>query len=135
MNEGEVLTKCGYRCDLCLAYAPNVAAEDRRQHLSDGWFAIYGFRIPPEQIVCEGCVSCDDPLLIDKGCPVRPCVVAKGFPNCASCADYVCEKLSQRIVERSELEGKLGRPLGVDEYERFVRPYESKPRLDALRRG
>jgi hypothetical protein len=135
MSKGEVLTMCGYRCDLCLAYAPNVASGDRRPELSDGWFAVYGFRIQPEQILCEGCVSSDNPALIDKGCPVRPCVVAKGIPNCASCPDYVCDKLGQRIVDRAEIEGKLGRPLGDAEYERLVRPYESRARLDALRRG
>lgn len=31
----EIITKCGYRCDLCLAYTPNVEANDRRQLLSD----------------------------------------------------------------------------------------------------
>lgn len=35
----EVLSRCGYRCDLCLAYAPNVQAHpEYRQTLSDGWF-------------------------------------------------------------------------------------------------
>ncbi len=121
MSKGEVLSKCGYRCDLCHAYAPNVASDDRRPELSDGWFAVYGFRIPPEQILCEGRVSGDNPALIDKGCPVWPCVVVKCIPNCASCPDYPCDK--------------LGRPLGDAEYELLVRPYESRARLDALRRG
>jgi hypothetical protein len=125
-----ILSKCGYRCDLCLAYGPNVAREDRRALLSDGWHAIFGFRIPPEKIVCDGCVSGENPRLIDKGCPVRPCVAAKGLDNCGHCPDFVCGRLGQRIVERAELEKKIGRKLSETEYVLFVMPYESQARLD-----
>ncbi len=131
---GEVLSKCGYRCDLCLAYGPNVEREDRRAELSDGWHAIFGFRIPPEKIICDGCVSGDTPRLIDNSCPVRPCVVSRGLDNCSACDEYVCNKLSQRIVDRTELEKNIGRKLTEREHELFVRPYESRSRLEALRR-
>jgi hypothetical protein len=133
MEESQILTRCGYRCDLCLAYAPNVAAKDRRRALSDGWFALYGFRIPAEEIICDGCMSRGEPRLIDKGCPVRPCAMAKGFDTCASCAEYCCEKLKPRLVDRAQLEAKLGRRLEDEEYESLVRPYESKERLDEIR--
>ena len=105
--ENTILTKCGYRCDLCLAYKPNVELNDKRSLLSDGWFEIFGFRIQPNDIICEGCVSCENPLLIDKACPVRPCVDLKGLKNCAFCEEYICEKLKQRIVNREDLELKL----------------------------
>ena len=53
-----MLTRCGYRCDLCLAYAPNVSAHpENQQILSDGWFQYFGFRLPPEQIYCDGCLA------------------------------------------------------------------------------
>lgn len=128
-----VLSKCGYRCDLCLAYAPNVEKHDRRQELSDGWFAIYGFRIEPVDIVCEGCVSSESPVLIDESCPVRPCVMAKGLANCAYCAEFVCEKHKQRGVVRSDMEAKIGRRIGDYEYQHLVRPYEAERRLLQIR--
>jgi hypothetical protein len=133
--EREILTRCGYRCDLCLAYGENVKKNDRRRELSDGWFAIYGFRVEPEDIVCDGCVSGDNPRLIDKGCPVRPCVTAKGIANCGHCQEYICDKLLQRIVSREVLEAKAERTFSQEEYELFVKPYESKIRLDKLRAG
>jgi hypothetical protein len=133
MEESPILTRCGYRCDLCLAYAPNVAAKDNRRALSDGWFALYGFRIPAEEIICDGCMARGEPRLIDKGCPVRPCAMAKGLDTCASCAEYCCEKLKPRLVDRAQLEAKLGRKLEEAEYESLVRPYESKERLDEIR--
>ena len=47
----EILSRCGYRCDLCLAYRPHIEAyPEDRQRLSDGWFKYFGFRIPPEEI-------------------------------------------------------------------------------------
>ena len=131
---GEILTRCGYRCDLCLAYAPNVKKHDQRQLLSDGWHTLYGFRIPPEEIVCEGCVSCEHPVLIDTSCPVRPCVISRGIDNCAHCDDYVCDKLKQRIVNRGDRERAIGRALTDQEYKNFVEPYDSKPRLDVIRK-
>ena len=39
-----ILTRCGYRCDLCLAYKPNVAGNpSNRQKLSDGCTGILAF--------------------------------------------------------------------------------------------
>jgi hypothetical protein len=132
---GEILSKCGYRCDLCLAYGPNVEREDRRAELSDGWHAIFGFRIPPEKIVCDGCTSGENPRLVDKSCPVRPCVVAKGLDNCGHCGDFPCDNIGERIVSRAELEKKLGRKLTKLEHEFFVKPYESRKWLDKIHRN
>lgn len=130
----EILTKCGYRCDRCLAFKKNIEKQDQRAALSDGWYDIYGFRIEPQNIMCEGCVSSENPILIDKNCPVRPCVVSKSITNCSECEDYVCENLDSRIVTRKKFEEKIGRKLSEFEYENFVYPYESKPRLDILRK-
>ena len=56
----EILSRCGYRCDLCLAYLPNVEAnESNRQILSDGWHSYFGFRIKPEETVCDGASLAD----------------------------------------------------------------------------
>ena len=129
----EIVTKCGYRCDLCLAYSPNVEAKDQRQFLSDGWYEIYGFRIEPEDIICEGCISSEKPILIDTNCPVRPCVLDHEISNCSGCSNFICEKLRQRIVLKSDIEEKLNRALTDQEYNLLVKPYESKGRLEKLR--
>jgi len=132
---GEILSRCGYRCDLCLAYRPNIEANAaNRQILSDGWHKYFGFRIPPEQIVCDGCMTQNPhPILIDKRCPVRPCVIERGLANCANCPDYVCDKLSGRLVEYEKLAATLPQPVPVEDRARFIAPYENKVRLDRLR--
>ncbi len=128
-----ILTRCGYRCDLCLAYKPNVVANpSNRQKLSDGWHKYFGFRLPPEEICCDGCMA-EDPKLIDKGCPVRPCVIAKGLDNCARCEQYVCEKLTERLVVYEEVKRRVGVEIPEEDYVCFIQAYENKRRLDALR--
>jgi hypothetical protein len=128
-----IVTRCGYRCDLCMAYRPNVEANPANQQtLSDGWFKYFGFRLLPEQIICDGCMA-DSPKLIDGECPVRPCVIARGLHHCAQCDDYVCDKLRQRLVVNEEVQDRVGGNIPQEDRKRFVRPYENKARLDKLR--
>lgn len=128
-----ILTRCGYRCDLCLAYKPNVAENPaNQQKLSDGWHTYFGLEIPPVDICCDGCMT-DNPQLIDQNCPVRPCVIEKGLDNCAQCAEYVCDKLQQRLVVYEEIARGISGDIPGDDYACFIRPYENKRRLDALR--
>jgi len=129
-----VLSKCGYRCDLCLAYAPNVAEADRRRELSDGWHRIFGFRIEPDEIICEGCVSSESPVLIDKKCPVRPCAVERRLEHCGQCPDFICDRHRQREVSRKDIEERLGKKISDSDYELFVKPYESVTRLRSMSR-
>ncbi|MBM3127948.1 MAG: DUF3795 domain-containing protein [Chloroflexi bacterium] len=130
-----ILTRCGYRCDLCLAYKPSVERNPaNRQKLSDGWFKYFGFRLPASEICCDGCMS-DNPKLIDQSCPVRPCVIARGLDNCAQCELYICDKLEERLVTHEEVKQRVGAEIPDDDYVCFIQPYENKKRLDALRRS
>ena len=82
---------------------------------------LFNEHVKPEEIICDGCVSCEHPRLIDTECPVRPCVVEKGFENCSFCDEYICEKLTQRIVNRAEIENNLKRKLNEEEYESIIK--------------
>ena len=129
-----ILSRCGYRCDLCLAYKPNVERDpSNRKILSDGWFKYFGFRVPEEGINCEGCREAN-PRLIDANCPVRPCVIAKGLDNCSECGEYVCPRLKERIVSLAEIQRKTGTEIPEDDYLAFIRPYENLERLEELRK-
>jgi hypothetical protein len=130
----KILTRCGYRCDLCLAYCPNVEKNDQRRILSAGWHKYYRFRIKPKDIVCEGCMSGRNPRLIDMKCPVRPCVIRKKLDNCATCEKYVCDKLKHRIVYGRKVARILKIKIPAKDHERFIKPYESRRRLDWIRR-
>ena len=129
----EILARCGYRCDQCLAYRPNVEANPSNQlTLSDGWHKYFGFRILAEQIICDGCMA-QNPRLIDKACPVRPCVLERGLANCAGCPDYICDKLSERLAVYEKLAATIPHPMPAEDRAHFIAPYENKARLDRLR--
>ncbi|KAB3538571.1 DUF3788 family protein [Alkaliphilus pronyensis] len=128
----EILTRCGYRCDLCLAYKENIEKEDKRQLLSDGWFKFFGFRIEPDDIYCEGCISSDclTANLIDDGCPVRPCVIKRGYENCSQCDDFICEKLEERAVRLESIQEEAQEKIKRNEYHGCIKPYENIKRLN-----
>ena len=128
-----ILSKCGYRCDLCLAYRPNIEKDpSNQQRLSDGWHKYFGFRIPPEQILCDGCLS-ENPKTIDQNCQVRPCAKAKGLDTCAECDQYACANLTDRLVVYEEIAGRFNSPIPEEDRHLFILPYENKVRLEALR--
>jgi hypothetical protein len=128
-----ILTRCGNRCDLCLFYAPNVTQNppDFRK-LSDGFFKYYGFRLPTEPVACDGCMAYH-PNLLDTECPVRPCVLEKGYENCSRCEQYICDRLKQRLVVYEEVRQRSGTEISPDDYVSYIQPYENKLRLDKMR--
>jgi hypothetical protein len=128
-----LLTRCGYRCDLCLAYRPNIEREPgNRRKLSDGWHKYFGFRIPPEEVCCDGCMA-ENARLLDSACRVRPCVIERGLDNCAQCDEYVCERLKERLVVYEDVQQRIGAEILEDDRICFIQAYENKRRLDALR--
>lgn len=129
-----ILSYCGMRCDLCLAFEPNVTAHpENRQLISDGWHEYFGFRIPPEKIFCEGCRGSSHET-IDKDCPVRPCVIARELNHCARCDDYICDQLRERLVDVEQLQKEYGQPIPQADRQRFIFPYENADRLAGLRK-
>ena len=124
-----ILSYCGMRCDLCLAYLPNVTAHpENRQSLSDGWHQYFGFHIPPEEIHCHGCRSTAKETL-DKDCPVRPCAIERELEHCAQCDDYSCDRLRERLVDFEEIQREHEQPIPPADRQRFILPYENAQRL------
>ncbi len=64
---------------------------------------------------------------------MRPCVLERGLENCASCADYGCEKLQERFVVFEEVQQRFGTDIPASDRHTFIHPYENKVRLDAIR--
>jgi hypothetical protein len=57
----------------------------------------------------------------------------RGLDNCSLCEQYVCEKLSGRLVAYDEVKKRIGVEIPEEDYNSFIRPYENRKRLDALR--
>ncbi|MBN1319566.1 MAG: DUF3795 domain-containing protein [Thermoleophilia bacterium] len=130
------MARCGYRCDLCLAYRPNTEADpSTQQALSDGWHEYFGFRIPAERIMCEGCLSDDYSQTLDDECPARPCATERGWATCGECPEYEreCDKLAKRLVVYQTLGAGVPHSIPEEDRIRFIAPYENKERLDRLK--
>ena len=120
-----IVARCGYRCDLCPAYKENIHGPEDQQRTSDGWFKYYGFRIPPEQICCDGCLDeRAGARRIDANCPVRPCVIARGMETCGDCSEPGCKHFESRTVTRESVEKRFGAPIPPEDYRKFILPYE-----------
>jgi len=132
----DIISRCGFRCNLCLAYKENIRSRGDQKRVSDGWSKYFGFRVSPEEIRCDGCLTPDDekPKLMDPECPVRPCALWRGLQNCAYCDEYIRAKLEQRIVDYGVVAGRFKEPIPEDDYRSFKRPYENRRLLDEIRR-
>jgi hypothetical protein len=127
----EILTKCGYRCDLCPAYKENIKCEEDIILLSKEWHRLFGFDIPPQNVECVGCIN--EGSHADKDCPVRPCVIEKKLENCAYCDDFGCDKLKTRMNFIDDFFTKKDKILSDKDYKKYVSAYESKRRLIKIR--
>jgi hypothetical protein len=59
----------------------------------------------------------------------------RGLDNCAQCDEYVCERLAERLVVFEDVQQRVGGEIPEHDRACFIRPYENKQRLDALRRA
>ncbi|HOY30586.1 MAG TPA: DUF3795 domain-containing protein [Bacteroidales bacterium] len=128
-----VLSKCGFRCDLCPAYKENISSEKDTLLLSEQWHRLFGFNIPPEHITCAGC-NIEAPHA-DPNCPVRPCVIDRHIQNCAYCSDFGCDNLKTRMDFLEDYLTKEGKTLSDADYNKYLLAYESKKRLLTIRQG
>ncbi len=128
----EVLTMCGYRCDLCKAFTPNIKNKDEREFLSHMWMKYYGLDIPADRIYCDGCrCFSEDAKRIDMGCPVRKCVLEKGIEHCGDCSSYPCTTFEERRgLSLNEAKEKLGDKFCEDEFYSCLLAYDNMTRLN-----
>ena len=130
------LSMCGYKCDMCKAYAKNLGKDDKRAELSDAWHKYYGFRVEVKDIYCDGCRSRKrDAKLLDAGCPVTACVIEKGLNSCIDCGLYPCEIFAQRKgISACEAKAALKNSYSDGEYETYLLSYDNKTRIDRYRK-
>ena len=129
----DIITYCGYKCNLYLAYRNKD--KDDLQKFSDGIFKYYGIRLSLEECYCNGCMTDDieSPKLIDIECKVRPCVMKKGLENCAYCDQYPCKELETKMIDGEKVAKKFEKPIPDEDYKLFIMPYESRKVLDKIR--
>jgi len=132
--EHEIVTRCGMRCDLCIAYIhhPDHPDMEKRRRASDVWEQYLGFRLEPGEIECGGCL--DEDRFLDKECPVRPCVVRRAYTTCAQCDEFDgCEIITDRLISEA---GYGDRRWGVlpDGDRQYLEAFMNQKRLADMRK-
>jgi hypothetical protein len=128
----EILSYCGYRCDLCPAYYENLTSDEDRKRVRDDWAGYYDYAVEPGEVDCKGCKA----GLRDGNpdCKVRPCAMAKGLAICSECTEFGCDKIRKQWEAIRPIAAKHGRSMSPEDYERYIRPYLSEERLRNLRK-
>ena len=92
-----LLSACGLDCASCEAYVATQAGDaEEIAKVAAQWSEQYGAEIKAEHVWCDGCIPGGERACAHVAeCKIRACVLARGFENCAPCADYVCDLLSE----------------------------------------
>jgi hypothetical protein len=93
----EMIAYCGITCSDCPAFLATMKDDDNeRKNVAASWSKEFNADIKPEDINCEGCLSTSTRVFSHCNvCEIRKCGQEKGLQNCASCDEYVCERLDK----------------------------------------
>jgi Protein of unknown function (DUF3795) len=131
----EIISRCGFRCDECPAFAGNNRTFADQLKTATGWSRYFGIKMSPDKIRCNGCPSndCAEYDLPDSECPIRRCVVERGMNTCADCFDYPCTKLQKRMKSVDEAISRFKGKITEEEYDAFIAPYDFRKTLGEIR--
>ncbi|MDZ4121363.1 MAG: DUF3795 domain-containing protein [Candidatus Cloacimonadaceae bacterium] len=88
----DLLSACGLDCPGCECFvATKNNDSEARKDIAIRWSQNYNAELKAEDINCEGCMSDGARFSWCGMCPIRACVVAKGFENCSQCESFPCE--------------------------------------------
>jgi len=118
------MSACGVVCSECGAHIAGVSNDPAlKERVANAWRTIYKMDVPPEGLVCSGCLSVEGPVFAAcKDCWVRECVLSKGIAHCALCDQYPCAELERVQAQYDGLE-KLAETMPEEQFAEFVLPY------------
>lgn len=93
MKNKDLIACCGLDCGNCDARKATINDDDElRAETAKKWAEANNAPIRPEHINCMGCrTEGVKYIFCDEMCPIRKCVMGKGYDNCGDCADVdVC---------------------------------------------
>ena len=126
-----IISKCGYRCDLCPVYETNFKLDPDKKKMCDAWNRYLGGNTEPDTIeICRGCQAGEG----DPDCVVQKCAQEKRHVNCAHCSDFDCDKLKSKmdLVAKSV---KDPDNIAKEDYERYIAPFLGRKHLLEIRKS
>lgn len=97
----ELIAYCGLNCGECEAYhATQKDDKEEFAKIAADWSERYGGDTKPEDVICDGCSTPSERKNSHYyKCNIRICAQEKGNDTCASCEEYICEKLERFFKE------------------------------------
>ncbi len=131
----QVIARCGFECDDCMAYVANSHSYEDRVKVAEAWSKYFGLKIAPEKLLCNGChgQKCAGHEFPDLACPIRNCVIEHGMNTCADCIDFPCEKMETRMKGVEEVIERFRGKITHEEFDSYMAPYDSRKILNELR--
>jgi len=105
-----LIAYCGLDCEKCNARIATINNDDAlREKTAELWTKLNGVEITKEMINCVGCTVDDVKTLYCDGlCPIRQCVMAKGYKNCGECQESdTCKRLAMITSNNKEAKENL----------------------------
>jgi hypothetical protein len=92
-----IIAYCGLTCSECAAYiATQNDDEQALKDVAEKWSGEHGANISSEDCRCNGCVAPEAPWMSHcYECKIRACGMERKLVNCAGCADYACDRLTE----------------------------------------
>ncbi|MCL5020292.1 MAG: DUF3795 domain-containing protein, partial [Bacteroidetes bacterium] len=85
----EIVARCGFRCDECMAYVANNHSHEDQVKVASAWCKYFQLDVPAENLRCNGCwgEKSEGQSVPDPSCAIRACVMERGMNTCADCYD------------------------------------------------
>ena len=133
----DMIARCGFKCNACLAFKGNNTTAADQARVAEGWAKYFGLVVLPEKIRCNGCMAKDRGAydFPDMNCPIAPCVIARGLDNCAGCSEYPCDRLEARMRACDEVKQRFRGAVSPEEYECYIAPYDARTTLNDIRKA
>ena len=126
--------KCGIDCGLCPAFKENVKGEDYQEMVRRGFLKYHELVV--DEVYCDGCLAhdLDNSKQLNRECGIRQCVNEKSLQNCGHCNSYPCFDLVDMFEIIDGIGGRVPQDNTAD-YDRFVKPYLNRQRLETIRQA
>ena len=96
MRNKDLMAPCGLHCATCGVY---IATRDGNDKFREVLGNLYGTK--PEELECLGCMQPEPTkkmVAFCRECPMRDCVISKGYYSCHQCEEWPCD-----LVENFDL--------------------------------
>lgn len=95
----KLLAYCGLSCAECPAYIATQKNDmDALRQVAETWSKEFNAKLTAQDCICDGCTVEGRKIGHCNECKVRACAMERGVVNCAHCADYGCQKLTEFLV-------------------------------------